>query len=125
MTDKSAETEAITEVVRTYVEGMVWGDAALLSKAFHPRACCIGHFDGGLEWDGLDAFIASTTGEEARPGTEPYWKINSLSVTGDTALVLVENDWAGMRFDDTLTLLHHDGRWQIVSKVFFLRPETP
>ena len=114
---------AIAETVRRYVQGMVWGDGELLRKAFHPRARCIGHFDDGLEWASLEEFIASVSGEEAAPGDQPYWQINGIDITGDTAVVRVENNWAGMRFDDTLTLLHHDGRWQIVAKVFWLRPD--
>ncbi len=112
---------AIVDTVQTYVEGMVWGDGAMLRQAFHPKACCIGHFDGELEWDDLEAFIQGVSGEAAAPGSKPYWRINSMDVTGDMAIVQVENDWAGHRFDDTLTLLFHDDRWQIVSKLFYLR----
>jgi len=36
--------------------------------------------------------------------------------------VHVEDIWLGQHFDDILTLLRHDGRWQIVSKVFHARP---
>ena len=103
------------------IGAMVWGDGAMLRQAFHPKACCIGHFDGELEWDDLEAFIQGVSGEAAAPGSKPYWRINSMDVTGDMAIVQVENDWAGHRFDDTLTLLFHDDRWQIVSKLFYLR----
>ena len=122
MSIKADALAEITDVVKSYVEGMVWGDEARLRDAFHPGACCIGHFDGGLEWDDLNAFIAGVVGETARPGAEIYWQINGVDIVGDTAVVRVENDWAGMRFDDTLTLLNHGGRWQIVSKLFWLRP---
>jgi hypothetical protein len=100
---------------------MTLGDAALLNKAFHPKAMCIGHYEGGLEWDDLNSF-ATTCAEAAKDGPQTaFWRIQAISVTGDTAVVQVENDFAGMRFDDTLTLLHHDGHWKIVSKVFFHR----
>ena len=46
---------------------------------------------------------------------------HTIDVTDDTAVARVENDWAGMRFDDTLTLLNHGGAWVIVSKLFYLR----
>lgn len=118
---ENRDLEEIRAVVKTYVEGMVWGDGELLRRAFHRDACCIGHYDGGLEWSSLDDFIGSVSGETAAPGTSPYWRINGVAITGDTAVARVENDWAGMRFDDTLTLLHHEGRWQIVSKLFWLR----
>lgn len=113
---------AIEAVVSAYIEGMTRGDAALLRRAFHPKAEIIGHFEGGVEWDDLDAFIAVCE-KAAKTGSDTaFFRIGSISVTGDTAIVQVEDDWEGMRFDDTLTLLQHDGRWQIVSKLFYLRP---
>jgi hypothetical protein len=118
---RSQDLGVTVAVVRTYVEGMVWGDADRLRTAFHPKACCIGHYDGVLEWDTLDAFVQSVTGETAAPGITPYWQINGIDIVGDTAVVRVENDWAGQRFDDTLTLLQNDDGWQIVTKVFHQR----
>ena len=115
-----AEIEAC---VATYVEGMTRGDGLALRRAFHPDATVIGHFDGGLEWTGLDAFVASCQAEAIAPGDAvPPFEVEMVSVAGDTALVRVVNVWAGMRFRDTLTLLHHEGRWQIVGKVFLHLP---
>jgi hypothetical protein len=45
-----------------------------------------------------------------------------MSIAGNVATVQVENIWPGLLFDDTLTLLRHENRWMIVSKVFFLQP---
>ena len=53
MTDAAPYAE-IAVVVRTYVEGMCQNDPAKLRTAMHERACSIGHFDGGLEWDGRE-----------------------------------------------------------------------
>lgn len=111
----------IEAVVETYVNAMTLGDATAMRRVFAERACCIGHFGGGLEWDDLDGFIAAVEAEKAAPGTEVYWRMNGIDVVGDTAVVRVENDWAGMRFDDILTLLRHEGRWVIVSKLFHHR----
>ncbi len=113
---------ALSSVVQTYVEGMVHGDAAKIRAAFHDRACIIGHYEGDLGWASRDEFIDEVCGDAAKPGVQPYWRINSVSIDGDTAVVRVENDWAGMRFDDTLTLLLQEDRWIIVSKLYYLRP---
>jgi hypothetical protein len=121
MSEIGSPISAIEAIVATYVKGMTGGDAALLRQAFHPGAEIIGHFDGGLEWDDLDAFIAVCK-KAAKPETEAaFFRIRSIIVTGDTAVAQVEDEWDGMRFDDTLTLLLHDGRWQIVSKLFHHR----
>ena len=52
------------------------------------------------------------------------WTVESDTVAGDTAVVGVVNVWAGLSFRDTLTLLHHDGRWQIVNVLWELKPEV-
>ena len=119
MTDAVAE---ITAVVATYIEGLVEGDRAKIESVFHPKFSEIGHFEGDLLWNDREAFIGMC--EEAAgdaPAGETFWAIRSLSIAGDIATVHVEDDWAGMRFDDMLTLLHHEGRWQIICKAFQVR----
>lgn len=112
----------IAEVVRTYVEGMCLNDPAKLREALHEKSCIIGHFEGALEWDSRDAFIAAVDKAVDTPDPAPWHAVNTISVVGDVAMVQVENIWLGMHFDDTLTLLRHENRWVIVSKVFFHRP---
>lgn len=112
----------IAAVVSTYVEGMCQNDPDKLRVAMHEKLACIGHFDGGLEWDTRDGFIDAIASAVNAPDPDPWHVINTVSVIGDVAMVQVENIWLGMHFDDTLTLLKHDGHWVIVSKVFYLRP---
>jgi len=112
----------IADTVTTYVEGMCQNDPAKLRRAMHEKACSIGHFDGGLEWDGREAFIAVVAASVTTPDPAPWHRINAISVNGDVATVQVEDIFLGQHYDDTLTLLHHNGRWVIVAKVFFLRP---
>ena len=112
--------EALLAVAADYVEGMVEGDERKLRRAFHPRASSIGHFDGGTEWDDLDAFVAGCKANAAPPENGAAdWRLLSLEVTGDTAVMKLEDTYLGLRFTDTLTLMLHDGRWQIVAKVFW------
>ncbi|WP_050930354.1 nuclear transport factor 2 family protein [Aestuariivita boseongensis] len=120
--DRSQEYGRISEVVAKYVRGMCGANADLLREAMHEKACCIGHFDGGLEWDHREAFIAGTLKAVETPDPDPWFQINSMTIIGDMATVQVEDIWLGMHFDDTLTLLLHEGQWVIVSKLFYLRP---
>ena len=39
---------AVTDVARTYYEGEIAGDEALLSRAFDPRACIVGRLPRGV-----------------------------------------------------------------------------
>ncbi len=121
MTDNRTLTE-IAEIVATYVEGMCRNDPAKLRRAMHEKACSIGHFEGGLEWADREAFIALVHSSVAVPDAAPWHRINAVSVAGDVATVQVEDIFLGQHYDDTLTLLRHDGAWVIVAKVFFARP---
>ena len=121
--DQSAQLQAITETVRTYVEGLVEGDAEKLRQAMHENACEIGYYQGELLWQDREAMIAMIEEEGATPDFDPDWQIETISLDGDVASVRVEDIWLGTRFIDTLTLLRIDGRWQIVAKVFHIRPE--
>ncbi len=112
----------IVGVVKAYVEGMCENDPAKLRHAMHEKLCCIGHFDGGLEWLSRDDFIAAVDAAVKAPDPAPWYAINAISVAGDVATVQVEDIWLGDHYDDTLTLLRHENRWVIVSKVFYLRP---
>lgn len=118
---QSGDQSEIEAVVGTYIEGMIRGDRAMLERAFHPRMSEIGHFEGALMWNDRDQFIGLCEGA-ADPGLPASWTILNLSVSGDIASVHVEDDWAGLTFDDYLLLLRSEGRWQIVSKAFRVRP---
>lgn len=113
------DREAILAVVQDYMDGMVFADSAKLTRALHPRWSCIGNFQGGLEWDSREAFIAGVIANAAPPADGAYFhEVLSVDVTGHTAAVKVTNDYLGMRFTDYLSLLKLDGEWVVVNKVF-------
>jgi hypothetical protein len=119
MSDLPRELDHVAAVVRDYLDDMVFADEAKLHKALHPGFFCIGNFNGGLEWDSRDAFVAGVTANADPPADGRYYhRILSTDVTGDAAMVKVENDYLGMRFTDYLTLLHLADGWVIVNKVF-------
>lgn len=121
----STETiAAITDVVNTYVTAMTAGNRAELERVFFEDASEVGHYEGELLWNSRDAFIRMCE-DEAGNSSKASWTIRNLSVYGDIAVVHVEDDWAGMRFDDILTMLKHEGDWRIVSKVYRIRSDRP
>jgi hypothetical protein len=123
MADARTYTE-IADVVKTYVEGMCQNEPAKLRAAMHENSSIIGHYGGALEWDNRDAFIAAVNEAVSTPDPSPWHAISAISIVGDVAVVQVEDIWLGMYFDDTLTLLRHEDRWIIVSKVFFHRSKV-
>jgi hypothetical protein len=116
-----AEIAAVTEVARAYYEGMIAGNEALLTRAFHPRACVVGNEEGELSWKNLEEFILECKENVALQGPGE-WRLDRLSFEGDTALVTLGGDYAGVWWSDDLSMLKVDGQWSIVHKTFYAHP---
>ena len=109
----------IRAVVDTYVTGFNRGERELLLQALHPRFVSSGFFQGALQWDSAKEFASFCA--EAAPdpdGPIPEWKIETLVISGQTAVAIVRDTWGSRQFRDSLTLLKDGGRWQIVFKAF-------
>lgn len=118
-----ADIEAVAETVRTYYDGMMAGDEAMLTRAFHPRACIVGNEQGALYWATLDEFIAECKKGVAEAGPHE-WRIDGLSFEGDTALVRLGGQYAGVWYSDDLSMLRIDDAWRIVHKTFYPHPDS-
>ncbi len=116
-----ADINTVAETVRDYYEGMMAGDEAKLSSVFHPRACIVGNERGELYWATLEEFVAECKKAAAHSGPHE-WRIDSLSFQGDTALVRLEGQYAGVWYSDALSLLRIGDAWRIVHKTFYPRP---
>jgi hypothetical protein len=111
---------AIERVVRDYLEGMIHGNPSQIEAAMHPKCMQAGHFNGVYEFFDRAEFIAALQAEDpAPPGTPIDSEILSVDITGDVALVKLRDACFGTTFTDYLTLIRHEGRWQIVMKAFF------
>jgi len=118
--NRDIEQPAIEAVVKDYLDGMIYGQPNLLQTAMHPLCMQAGHFNGVYEFFNRDEFIeALAEADKLAPGAPYNFKIVSVDMTGDVAVVKVEDDCLGTSFTDYLTLIKHDGRWQIVMKAFF------
>ena len=79
--DNEADIAAVTEVVLAYYDGMMAGDEVGLARAFHPRACIVGNYQGQLEWQTFEEFVAEC--KEAAGDAGAYgWRIDGLSFRG-------------------------------------------
>lgn len=109
----------IRDVIERYVTGFNRGDKDLLQSALHPRFISSGFFQGDLQWDTAIEF--SDFCAEAAPNPDvpvPEWTIETMVISGRTAVVIVRDRWGSRDFRDSLTLLKDSGRWQIVFKAF-------
>lgn len=118
--NNSEDRAAIEAVVTAYLEGMIYGQRDKLERAMHPQCMQAGHFGGAYEYLDREGFIQSVVGETAIPEGSPYdYDILSIDITGDVAVVKVADACFGTTFTDYLTMIKHEGQWQIVMKAFF------
>jgi hypothetical protein len=123
----SAETfSAVSAVLQTYFDGLYHSDTQRLRRVFHPQAvyaCATGGEPLILRMDEyfpvVDARPAPASRGDARTD-----RILSIELVGPvTALAKVECSILPKHFTDLLTLIHVDGRWQIIAKVFHFELE--
>ncbi|WP_373503221.1 nuclear transport factor 2 family protein [Aestuariivirga sp.] len=116
----SSERESIGTLITDYLEGMIYGQTDRLNRAMHPLCMQAGHFGGQYEFCNRYAFIESLQSAVMEaPGTPYKAQIVTIDITGDVAVAKVTDDCFGTSFTDYLTLIKHDGKWQIVMKAFF------
>lgn len=118
-----ADIAAVIETVRDYYEGSMAGDEEMLGRAFHRRASIVGNEHGELYWATLDQYIAECKDAVEQAGPHE-WHIDGLSFKGDTALVRLGSQYAGVWYTDDLSMLLSDGAWRIVHKTFYGEPAS-
>jgi hypothetical protein len=114
--------DRIEAIMQTYIEGGRSGSIDTLRPIFHELATICGYvgpdlFAGPIQmfydWHADNGSTADLVAGDMR-----------IDVEGSAAPVRIELDhWTGHRFTDFFTLVRIDGRWQIMSKVFYLHPE--
>jgi putative lumazine-binding protein len=114
-------TATIERALQEYFDGLHHGDTDRLRQVFHPQAIYASASD--------EAFVRLTMEEyfpivDARPSpaslSEPRRDrvVFIESVGPVTGVARVECSIGPKRFDDVLTLVRVDDRWQIIAKVF-------
>ena len=114
------DIEAIRKVVRLYLEGMIYGEPEKLRQAMHPLCMQAGHDKGRYEFIPRDEFISLAGQEKPQsPGSAYPAEFQMIDITGDMAMVKLSDDCFGYSWTDYLTLIRHEGEWQIVMKAFY------
>ncbi|MFU8895268.1 MAG: nuclear transport factor 2 family protein [Gammaproteobacteria bacterium] len=120
--DSPGDAKQIEAVMQTYIEGGRTGSIDPLRPIFHEMATICGYVGPDLFAGPIQMFYDWHT--ENGPAAELVAGDIRIDVEGSAASVRVELDnWTGHRFTDFFTLVKIDGRWQIMSKVFYLHPE--
>jgi hypothetical protein len=116
-----SDEQQIKETVQTYFDCMYESSAEKTHAAFHPNAKIAGYLEDGLhemsvvEFAGL---VSSQQPSAKEKGEAARLDIISIDIAGDTAVTRVRDDYLGMTFLDTLSLLRVDGQWSIYNKLF-------
>lgn len=111
----------VTEALSLYFDGLYHSDTKRLARVFHPKAQYVCATDGTLLYLGMDEYfpVVDKRPSPASAGEARRDEIVSISFAGPvTAVARVHCAIGPKFFTDLLTLVHLDGRWQIVSKVF-------
>ncbi len=115
-----AKVNAVQEAVQLYFDGLYNNDVDKLRKAFHPQAELVGIYKGHFAWISLEDFLApiGKSKSPAERGDAYNNHIVSIDLTGDVAIAKVDDEYAGQRFTDYLTLHKFDEGWRIVHKAY-------
>ena len=113
--------DAVAAVLQEYFDGLCHSDTQRLRRVFHPQAvygCGTAEPAVVLRMDEYFHIVDQRPSPASR-GETVQERILSIEFAGPvTALAKVECAILPKHFTDLLTLIHVDGRWQIIAKVF-------
>ena len=125
----SPEVQAVDAAVRAPLEAYLRGHATGLADefrpAFHPDAQLWGMRNGALIRMTAEEYVARASGSPAADEAQRRRWIESIDITGDTAVAKIVLDYPTVRFTDYMALSRIDGRWVIVNKMFQADPKAP
>ena len=116
-----SDQDQIKEVIQTYFDCMYESDGDKARQAFHPGARITGYLPDGLHEMSVEDFAGFVASQQPSPkesGAPEVLEIVSLDVAGATAVARVRDEYLGMTFLDSLSLLNTDGQWRIYNKLF-------
>lgn len=111
----------IRDVIQTYFDCMYESDSGKAVAAFHPSARVTGYLEGELHEMSVSdfaGFVASQLPSPKDQGVAPRLDVLSLDIAGNTATASIRDDYLGLTFLDSLSLLKVDGKWSIYNKLF-------
>ena len=115
------DEQAIRNTIQTYFDGTYESDAGKIRAAFHPSAKITGYLEDGLHEMSLDDFAGFVADQQPSPrekGEPERLEIVSIDIAGNTAAARVREDYLGLTFLDSISLLKVDDTWSIYNKLF-------
>lgn len=111
----------VSDVLTAYFDSLYHSDADGLGRVFHPWAHYVCVTEGSLTYRTMDEYLPIVAARPSPASNQEQRtdRIVSIEFAGpSTAAARVNCSIGPKHFTDLLTLIHLDGRWQIISKVF-------
>lgn len=114
----TSDYDEVIEAADKYVYGLRTGSSGAVAQAFHKDAVMYGFTNGELMGGPIRNLYDFVDKNGKAPNIST--RLDVLAITPTTAVVRVdmEQDAIGADYNDFLTLIKLDGRWQVIAKVF-------
>ena len=113
------QLDGIKTALDAYIEAAVKGDSKIAEPVFTENAT-ISH----IENDSLISLpiqaLFDYYNSEVCPQPASY-EITICNVSEDIAIVAIDSDFGGTKFDDMFSMLKEGDKWKIVSKIFHVK----
>ena len=117
----NTEKKKIEQTVQTYYDSMYFSDGDLVRKVFHQDAKITGYLSNKLLRQSVEDFASFVENQKPSPKEKEdkiILEILSLDIGKTTAFAKVRDNYIGMIFIDTLSLIKIENNWQIYNKLF-------
>ena len=115
------EKKKIEHTIQTYYDSMYFSDGSLVRKIFHQDAKITGYLNKKLLRQSVEDFASFVENQKPSPKEKEekiILQILSLDIGKTTAVAKVRDNYIGMIFIDTLSLIKVENNWQIYNKLF-------
>jgi hypothetical protein len=119
---QSADEQGVRAAVNVYLRGHATGNGDEMRKAFLPTAHIEGNRDGKFVSWTVDEYCSRFTGKPAADEASRKRTIDSVDVSGTSAMARATLVHGATTFTDYFVLLKVDGEWKIANKVYSSRP---
>ena len=115
------EKKKIEHTIQAYYDSMYFSDGSLVRKIFHQDAKITGYLNNKLLRQSVEDFASLVEHQKPSPKENKdkiILEILSLDIGKTTAVAKVRDNYIGMIFIDTLSLIKIENNWQIYNKLF-------
>lgn len=115
MQNNQEQKESILKAIDLYVEAGRKGDGNIAKPAFASTATMSWSEDGALKSVPIQVLF---DGFSASEPMEASYKLTTLDVEGDAAIVRIESQFGPNKYADMFTLVKDGSDWKIISKIY-------